>query len=256
MNNDTSYIYGRNAVLEALKSNSNISKIFISFGAESPQISSIYSLASKKKIACVTFDKRKFAELERKVCESGAKSQGVIALKQIVDTITIAELIHISRAVKNPLIVLLDEITDPHNLGAIARSAECCGASGLILPERNTSPITPVAIKSSAGALEYIPIAYTTNLNNAITQLKDNGYWIVGTSDKSAKPYTEKIYNSPIGLVIGSEGKGIRPSIIKHCDFLVSIDMMGKISSLNASVAAGVIMFEILRQKKEGKDAR
>ncbi len=249
MNNDTSYIYGRNAVLEALKSGNKVSKVFLCFGVDSPQIKSIYAIASKSKIPCVTFDKRKFAELERKISTANIKTQGVIALKQIVDTISIAELLEISQNKKNPLIVLLDEITDPHNLGAIARTAECVGASGLILPERNTSPITPVAIKASAGALEYIPIAYTTNLNNAITQLKDNGFWIVGTSDKSAKPYTEKIYNSPIGLIIGSEGKGIRPSIIKHCDFLVSIEMQGKISSLNASVAAGVIMFEILRQR-------
>lgn len=249
MSEETAYIYGRNAVWEAIAGNGKVAKIFIAYGVRGDQINAIYSRASKSKIPCVVYDKRKFIELESKVCPKNVKSQGVIALRELTESVTVMDLIKSALKKPNPLILLLDEINDPHNLGAIARSAECAGAAGIILPERNSSPITPVAIKTSAGALEYIPVAYTSNLNTAITKLKENGFWIVGTSDKADKNYTDKIYGSPIGLIIGNEGKGIRPSISKHCDHLVRIPLLGKISSLNASAAASVIMFEILRQK-------
>lgn len=249
MSEKKGYIYGKNAIIEALNSDSKIAKIFLCYGVQGSQISAIHGKAGKLKIPCVVYDKRKFADLEKNVCPAGSRSQGVIALREMVDSISVPELIKKALKKKNPLIVLLDEITDPHNLGAIARSAECAGAVGLILPERNSSPITPVVIKSSAGALEHLPIAYTANLNLAITKLKEAGFWLIGTSDKATKSYTENLYNSPIGLIIGSEGSGIRPSVIKHCDILVSIPLFGKVNSLNASVAAGVVMFEIVRQK-------
>ncbi len=249
MSEEKGYIYGKNAVLEALESESKIVKIFLCYGVQSSQISSIYNKAGKKRIQCVVYDKRKFGELEKNVCPPDSRSQGVIALRQMVEPLTVSELVKLAQKKQNSLIILLDEITDPHNLGAIARSAECAGAAGIILPERNTSPITPVAIKASAGALEHLPIAYSSNLNVAIKKLKDEGFWLIGTSDKAQKDYTEDLYDSPIGLVIGSEGSGIRQSVMKHCDILVKIPIAGKINSLNASVAAGVIIFEIVRQR-------
>lgn len=249
MSEQKGYIYGKNAVLEALESDGKIVKIFLCYGVQSSQINTIYKKAHSKKIQCVVYDKRKFAELERNVCTQDSRSQGVIALRVMVEPITVSELVRIAKKKKNPLILLLDEITDPHNLGAIARSAECAGAAGLILPERNSSPITPVAVKASAGALEHIPLAYASNLSVAISKLKEEGFWIVGTSDKAQKDYNEKLYDAPIGLVIGSEGNGIRQSVMKHCDILVKIPLFGKVSSLNASVAAGVIIFEIVRQR-------
>lgn len=249
MSEEKGYIYGKNAIWEALESDGKIIKIFFCYGIAGSQISAIHAKAVKKRIQCVEYDKRKFNELEKNVCPPDSRSQGIIALREMVEPLTVPELIKKALKKKNPLIVLLDEITDPHNLGAIARSAECAGANGLIMPERNTSPITPVVIKASAGAMEHLPIAYSSNLNLAISKLKEEGFWIVGTSDKAQKNYTDDLYGAPIGLVIGSEGKGIRQSVIKHCDILVSIPLFGKINSLNASVAAGVVLFEIARQR-------
>src|SRR5690606_20586070 len=149
----------------------------------------------------------------------------------------------------NPILVMLDEINDPHNLGAIARTAECSGVSGIILPERNSSPVTPAAIKSSAGALNHIDVCKTVNMIQAIKKLKDNGFWIVGTSLEAKQSYTTKIYDRPTVLVIGNEGKGMKPSLQKHCDNLVRIPILGKIESLNASVSCGIVLYEALRQK-------
>ncbi|HOQ50114.1 MAG TPA: 23S rRNA (guanosine(2251)-2'-O)-methyltransferase RlmB, partial [Candidatus Kapabacteria bacterium] len=138
--------------------------------------------------------------------------------------------------------------------GAIARSAECAGAKGIILPERKSATITPVAMKSSAGALQYLPVAYVSNTNLAIQKLKEAGFWIIGTSDKATNLYTDNIYNQPIAIIIGSEGSGMKPSVAKHCDYLVKIPMQGKVSSLNASVASGVILFEAVRQRNLSGD--
>ncbi len=246
MEKKLAYIYGKNAVAEAIE-NDTVAKIFIVHGNQSA--SSIFNKAKKEKIPCVTYDKRKFNEFERTVLPIGIKSQGIIALRNLSRTYALEELIGMSKKVKNPVIVILDEIADPQNLGAIARSAECSGAVGIVMPERNSSPITPVAVKASAGALEYMPVAKVSNLGQAIIKLKDSGFWIVGTDMKGSKKHTDKIYDSPIGVVIGSEGKGIRPAILKQCDHLVKIPMLGKITSLNASVSAGIILYEILRQK-------
>lgn len=247
---ETSYIYGRNAIIEALHADSGLEKIFISFGTEGRIIDKIYSLASKKKIQCVKYDKRKFRELEKKVCLQDSPSQGVIALKSLVETISLPEIINIARSnSESPVLVVLDSITDPHNLGAIARSAECAGASGLILPERDSAPLSPAAFKVSAGTLEYLPVAKVTNLINAVEVLKENGFWIAGADAADGTVLYNTDLNLPLVLVIGSEGKGLRPSIKKQCDILLNIPMKGRIDSLNASVSAGIILFEILRQK-------
>lgn len=250
MSEELGYIYGKNAVREALRAQpEKISKIYFLYNIQSKEISSIIATARKHKIPCVQLDKTKFARLEKNVCPEGSRSQGVIALRELVESLTIGELIEQVDLSENPIFIILDGITDPHNLGAIARTAECAGASGIIIPERKSATITPVAIKASAGALEHLPVAYVANTNLAIQKLKDAGFWIVGTSDKAKNLYTDDIYNQPIAIIIGSEGAGIKPSVAKHCDFLVKIPMHGRISSLNASVAAGVILFEAVRQR-------
>lgn len=251
MKEKSNYIFGRNPVLEAIASGNPIEKIFICYGSAGDSVNSIFSMAKKNGIKCTNLDKRKYAELERKELPNGSKTQGIIALLRKYESLSFNELIFKSLSVKkNPVIVVLDGITDPHNLGAIARSAECAGASGIVLPEHNSAPITPVSVKSSAGALNHIPVAKVTNLTQALQTLKDNGFWIVGTSSDAERLYTDKIYNIPVVLLIGSEGKGLRPGVIKQCDFIVKIPLHGKISSLNASVSAGIILFEIARQRE------
>jgi 23S rRNA (guanosine2251-2'-O)-methyltransferase len=248
---DSSYIFGRNAVIEALNADKGIEKIMIAFGAQGAVMAKIYKMAKQKNVPCVVYDKNKFQALERTAMgDAGfSNSQGVIALTRSFELYSLDRMIDEADMSANPVIVVLDEISDPHNLGAIARSAECAGAIGIIVTERNSAPITPAAIKASAGALEHIPIAKVSNLAHTLDLLKEKGFWIVGSDGKGDRQYTDNIYDSPIALVIGSEGKGMRPSVVKHCDFLVRIPMMGGVNSLNASVSSGVLLFEIVRQK-------
>ena len=248
MKNSGEYIFGRNAVTEALNSDSGIEKIYLSFNAHGSNINRIYSLAKKNRVPVTKFDKRKFSDLEKKAGISG-NSQGVIALISQVTTLSLDELLSFAKETeKYPVIVALDGITDPQNLGAISRSVECSGASGIILPVRESAPITSTAVKTSAGAINHIKISKVNNLAYALEKCKDEGFWIAGTDMDSDKNYTDKIYDSPLIIVIGSEGKGLKPVIRKNCDFLVRIPMKGKIESLNASVSAGIILFERLRQ--------
>ncbi|MEJ5244625.1 MAG: 23S rRNA (guanosine(2251)-2'-O)-methyltransferase RlmB [Bacteroidota bacterium] len=255
MSDELGYIYGKNSIREALRSQpEKISKIYVLYDIQSKEIFSIIANARKHKIPCVQLDKNKFNALEKRICPEGSRSQGIIALQELVESLTLGELIDKINKTENPILLILDGITDPHNLGAIARAAECAGAKGIILPERKAATITPVAIKSSAGALQHLPVAYVTNTNLAIQKLKEAGFWIIGTSDKAKHLYTDDIYNQPIAIIIGSEGSGIKPSVAKHCDYLVKIPMQGKVSSLNASVAAGVILFEAVRQRNQSRN--
>ena len=252
MENNANYIYGRNAVIEALNANAELEKVFLMYGIQPAFADKIRFLCKKANVPCVVFDKKKFENLEKQACPDNSKSQGVIASKTLVDTISVEELIEIAFSKeKNPVIVALDEINDPHNLGAIARSVECSGAIGIIQPERNSAPISATAVKISAGALELVPVAKTTNFNRALELLKEAGFWIIGTEMNADSEYSDDIYNMPIVIVIGNEGKGMRPSTAKHCDKTIKIPMSGKINSLNASVSAGIILFEIARQKRK-----
>ncbi len=244
------YIYGRNAVVEALSSGTGLQKIYIMFGTQGEAIKKIFSNAKKQKVPCIYFDKKKFTELEKTVCSSGNRSQGVIALIEPFTIVDVPQAIRKAYEQSDkPILVMLDSINDPHNLGAIARSCECAGVAGLILSGRNSAPITPASVKVSAGAMEHLTIASAGNLIQSLDILKSNGFWIVGTDDNADRLYTENIYDSPVVIIVGSEGKGMGPSLKKHCDFLVKIPLAGKVSSLNASVATGVILFEILRQR-------
>lgn len=252
MSDKESYIYGRNPVIEALNSDRNIEKIFLAFGVQGDSINRIHALAKKNRVQAVYYDKKKFSQLEKQVCQIPFKSQGVIALLRDFDTFGIEDVVGqaFEKSTK-PIIVILDEISDPQNLGAIARSAECSGAVGIILSERNSAPLSPVAIKASAGALEHLPVCKVSSFPQAFEFLKNNDFWIIGADAEGEKLYSENIYDSPIAIVIGSEGGGLRPSTKTHCDLLVRIPIIGNVSSLNASVTAGIILFEIVRQRSQ-----
>ena len=244
----TDYIFGKNAVLEAINSNLDIEKIYFCYGINN---NNIISIAKKNKINCTTLDKNKFKKLEAEVCPKNSNTQGIIALKSIIKTLSLPDFFTNIDIKTNPIVVILDKITDPHNLGAIARSCECAGVMGLIIPNNDSAVINPTSIKTSAGALNHINVIKVNNLINACEKLKENGFWIVGTAADGDKKYTDNLYDVPIAIIIGSEGKGMAPSLRKHCDHLVRIDMYGKINSLNASVSSGIILFEIQRQRSE-----
>lgn len=246
-----SYIYGRNAVLEAISAGRPIEKIFIAYGTEGTAIELIRHDARKAGISFTTADRSKFGIMERELRAGKGAAQGVIALCSSGVTLDLQTLI--SNAYddsETPMLLALDGITDPHNLGALARSAECAGFSGIILPSGHSSPVTPAAVKASAGALEHIPVSKVGELGAALKDCKSAGFTIIGATGEAERSYTDEYnYATPIVLLIGSEGEGMRQQIRKLCDELVKIPMGGKIQSLNASVAGGILMFEILRQR-------
>ena len=247
---DENYIFGRNAITQLLmEENPKLSKIFLSFASSGSSINKIFSLAKQHKIPVSKMDNRKFKDLEKRIGCDPRHSQGVVALKELVQTLDDTTLFQ--RALKNhtnPIIVALDNIEDPHNLGAIARTVECSGASGILISEKNSSPITPTAIKVSTGALEIIDVASVGNLGISLENAKEMGFWVIGTDMDADKDYTDNVYDRPVILVIGSEGKGMRPIIKKKCDMIIKIPMKGKINSLNASVSSAIILYERLRQ--------
>jgi 23S rRNA (guanosine2251-2'-O)-methyltransferase len=243
------YIYGRRAVLEALTAGRGIEKIFLQFGAEGQGIDDIRIRARQNNVACTIADKAKFNEMEKKIPLERGSAQGVIALATMIAPIKLHQLIDVALLKPAPLLIALDEMNDPYNVGAVARSAECAGASGILLPVDNTAPITPATLKSAAGALEFLPVSRVDNLVVALRDCKAAGFTIIGTDGSAEKLYTESgLYNRPIVLIIGSEGKGMRPAVRRECDLFISIPLSGRVSSLNASAAAAILMFERQRQ--------
>ncbi len=239
-------IVGRNPVIEVLRAATPIIKIFILHGTRGGNIETIYKLANEKKIPCVEIDRKKFEELT-----SDDANQGVAAIieeKKFVDVDDILEIALIKEEL--PFILILDEIQDPQNLGAIIRTAECAGVHGIIIPKHNSAPVTSTVTKASAGAVEHVAMARVTNIAQTIDQLKENGVWIVGSDSNADKKFTELDYKIPLALVIGSEGRGMRRLVKEKCDFLVKIPLYGKIDSLNASVAAALLTYEVVRNRK------
>ena len=239
----TDLIIGRNPVIEALKSGRDISGVIIQKGA-SGSIAKVYDLAKKKGIKIEQTEK---TELD-KLCK-GKGHQGVVAFaaaRSFADMKDIYK--RVEAGGENALIVILDELEDPHNLGAIMRSAECAGACGIIISKYNSCGLTETVAKTSAGAIEYMPCVQVTNIAKTIDELKKNGFWIAAC-DMNGSLYTEADMRGKLALVIGNEGKGIRQLVKSKCDFVVSIPMLGKINSLNASNAAAIIMYEVLRQR-------
>lgn len=238
-------IEGRNAVTEALRAGTPIDKIFIARGETDKTLGHIASTARAAGVVVVEADRRKLDYM------SATKAhQGVIALAAVREYASVEDILSAARERgEAPLLVVCDEISDPHNLGAIIRTAECVGAHGVIIPKRRSAGLTAVVDKTSAGALEHMAVARVPNLVAAIETLKKNGLWIYGTAAEGSNELWKTDLTGPACIVIGSEGAGISRLVREKCDFLVSIPLRGQISSLNASAAAAVLLYEALRQR-------
>ena len=238
-------IEGRNAVIEALRAGRPIDKIYIQKGETDKTLGHIASTAKDAGIVVVDADRRKLDFMSRTHAH-----QGVIALAAIKDYCSVSDILAIAKERNEPpFIVMCDEISDPHNLGAVIRSAECVGAHGVIIPKRRSAGLTSIVEKTSAGAVEHVAVARVANLASAIEELKAAGVWIYGTAADGANPLWKTDLTGPACFVIGSEGAGMGRLVREKCDFLVSIPMKGKVSSLNASAAAAVLLYEALRQR-------
>lgn len=237
-------IIGRKPVLEALNSGEEIQQVYLLYGQQGGIIKAIMVAAKKRGIKVNQIPLEKFKQITKQ-----PNAQGVAAIKSDQKFYTLDEIIDSSKSSKHPLILVLDSIQDTHNVGAILRSADCSGVDGVIITKHNSAPINETVVKTSAGATEHVKITQVNNLANALEELKQNGFWIVGSFLEGAKDYTEVDYKMPVALVVGNEEKGIRKLTADKCDFLVRIPMQGKIQSLNVSVATGILLFEILRQR-------
>lgn len=238
-------VEGRNAVRELLNSGRDINKIFIQKGERHGSILEIIAKAKERKLLIQEVDKNKLDQMAQ-----SDNHQGVIAIVPPYDYCDVDDILDYAKSKnENPFILILDGIEDPHNMGSIIRTAECCGVHGIIIPKRRSCSVNSTVNKTSAGAVEYMKIARVTNLNDTIKYLKENDVWIYGTDMNGSKYYTDEKYNSGVGIVIGSEGYGISDLVKKNCDFLIKIPMKGKINSLNASVSAGIVMYEVMNQR-------
>ncbi len=242
---DQGLIEGRNAITEALKSGRAINKVFLADGDVDKSLGRLAAQAKDAGAVVVRIDRRKLNEMS----PTGAH-QGIIASVAAHEYSTIEEILASAKEKgEAPLLVICDELSDPHNLGAILRSAECAGAHGVIIPKRRSVGLTAVVGKASAGAIEYMPVARVSNLSAAIRELKDRGVWIYGTAAEGASPLYQTDLTGPTAIVIGNEGVGMSRIVAESCDFKVSIPMKGKISSLNASAAAAILLYEAVRQR-------
>ena len=236
---------GRNALTEALRAGRTIDKVFIADGDTDRALQRLAAQAKDAGAVIVPVDRRKLDQMS-----TTHSHQGVIALAAAHVYYTIDDILEeaASRG-ETPLIVICDELSDPHNLGAIMRSAECAGAHGVIIPKRRSVGLTATVAKASAGAVEYMKVARVTNINNAIAELKEKGVWVFGTAAEGSIPMYKADLTGPTAIVIGNEGDGMSPLVRKNCDVMVHIPMKGSISSLNASAAASILLYEAVRQR-------
>lgn len=238
-------VEGRNSVIELLESERDINKIFIVEGEKHGSINKIISMAKERKVIVTEISKAKLNQMAQT-----ENHQGVIA---IVPPFNYCEVEDILQEAKNrnekPFILILDGIEDPHNLGSIIRTAETAGIHGIIIPKRRAASVNATVAKVSAGAVEHVKIARVNNINETIEYLKENDVWIYGTDMHTDKYYYDEDYNDSVAIVIGSEGFGMGRLVKEKCDFLIKIPMKGKITSLNASVSAGIVMYEVVKQR-------
>ncbi|KAB3533606.1 23S rRNA (guanosine(2251)-2'-O)-methyltransferase RlmB [Alkaliphilus pronyensis] len=241
----TDKIVGRNPIIEAIKAGREIDKLFIAKGAEEGSIKKLVAMAKDKKIPLQYVERPKLNQLA-----GGDTHQGVVAQVAAYEYSHLEAIIQAAKeGDRQPFLLILDEIMDPHNLGSIMRTADAVGVDGIIIPKRRSVGLTAVVAKTSAGAIEYVPVAKVSNIAQTIDKLKNEGIWVAGADMDGEKHHYQQDLKGPIALVIGSEGKGISRLIKEKCDYLVKVPMMGKIASLNASVAAGVLMYEVFRQR-------
>lgn len=244
MNEETMQLEGINSVLSAIESNQTIEKIYISENAKKSRMSQVADAAYRKKIAIEYVPKQKLDDISLT-----QHHHGIIAIMSDVEQKTFEEIVdEVFEKEESPLFVMLDGIQDPHNLGAIIRTAECAGAACVVIPERRSAKVTAVAANASAGAINLIPVASVTNINRAIEYLQKMGVWVIGT-DAVGKNYDEADYKGKMAIVMGSEGEGLHRLTGQKCDDIVGIKMYGKTTSLNVSVAAGVVLFEAAKQR-------
>lgn len=233
-------IAGRNPVMEAIRSGRSIESILVAKGERSGSVVAIIAKAKQKNIPVKDVDSKKLDFLAK-----GINHQGIVAQCAVKEYSTLEDIFALAEERgDSPFIIVLDKIEDPHNLGAIIRTAECAGAHGVIIPERRSAGLSYTVEKTSAGALEYMPIVRVKNISAVLQKLKDKGIWVYG-ADMDGEHYKKVNFDGAVALVIGNEGKGISPLVAKDCDVIVSLPMKGKINSLNASVAAGILMYEI-----------
>lgn len=239
-NQGNDIIAGRNPVMEAIRSGRSIESILVAKGERSGSVVAIIAKAKQKNIPVKDVDSKKLDFLAK-----GVNHQGIVAQCAVKEYSTLEDIFALAEERKeSPFIIVLDKIEDPHNLGAIIRTAECAGAHGVIIPERRSAGLSYTVEKTSAGALEYMPVVRVKNISAVLQKLKDKGIWVYG-ADMDGEHYKKVNFDGAVALVIGNEGKGISPLVAKDCDVIVSLPMKGKINSLNASVAAGILMYEI-----------
>ena len=238
-------VEGRNAVLELLESGRDINKILVANGEKHGSIYKILAIAKERKIIVTEMERNKLNQIAQT-----PNNQGVIAIVPPYDYCDVEDILEeAKRKNEMPFILILDGIEDPHNLGSIIRTAETAGVHGVIIPKRRAASVNSTVSKVSAGAVEYMKIARVNNINETIRYLKEQDVWICGTDMDTDTIYTKQDYKMPIAIVIGSEGFGMSRLVKENCDFLVKIPMKGKITSLNASVSAGIIMYEVVKNR-------
>ena len=239
-------IEGRNAVIEALRAGRPIDKVFLAKGETDATLGHIASKARNSGAVVVETDRRKLDQMS----ETGSH-QGVIALASVKAYCRLEDLLEIAKERgETPFLIVCDEISDQHNLGAIIRTAEAAGAHGIVIPKRRSAGITAIINKTSAGAVEHMAIARVPNITAALKELKDCGVWVYGTAADGAQNLWDTDFTGPVALVIGSEGDGMSRLVSETCDFKVSIPMAGVVSSLNASASAAIVMYEVVHQRR------
>ncbi len=242
---DTDQVEGRNSVIELLESGRDINKIFVAKGEKHGSINKILALAKEHKVIVTEVERSKINSMSQT-----DNNQGVIAIVPPFNYCEVDDILNLAKEKnEDPFIIILDGIEDPHNLGSIIRTAETAGVHGIIIPKRRAAQVNSTVNKVSAGAVEHMKIARVNNITETIRYLKENDLWICGTDINTNTYYYNQDFKMPIGIVIGSEGFGMSRLVKENCDFLVKIPMKGKITSLNASVSAGIVMYEVVKQR-------
>ena len=237
-------IAGRNAVMESLNAGVELDKIFLADRPQTGSITTIVAMAKQRGVVIKQVSDQKL----RAIC-GGDHHQGIVASASCAAYATVEEILALAaERGEPPFVILADGVEDPHNLGALIRTAEAAGAHGIILPKRRSASLTPIVQKTSAGAVNYLPVARVANLVSVMEKLKEQGMWFYA-ADMDGTSWCEQDYSGPCGLVVGSEGEGVSRLVLEKCDFRVSLPMRGKVTSLNASVAGGILMYEIARQR-------
>lgn len=238
-------VEGRNSVTELLKSGKDINKLYVQKGEKHGSINEIIKLAKQNKVVITELDRAKLDQISE-----SHNHQGVIAIVPPYEYCDVDDILEYAKSKnESPFVLILDGIEDPHNLGSIIRTAECSGVHGIIIPKRRSVQVNATVNKTSAGAAQYVKVARVNNLTETIKYLKENDVWIYGTDIEGKCYYNEQKYNGGVAIVIGSEGFGMSRLVKENCDFLVKIPMVGKINSLNASVSAGILMYEVFNQR-------